>query len=527
MSFGARDRETERDDTRRSGEVIKLVAYVDILAFGVLGGAVGQHLALRLLRKEMSLQTVEAGTGLGAMAAVFLVYFILVPGRQERPTLLRNGVEVLLALSGSFIGVSCQDFFVPGGGFWNTLRFVNLALLAGLLLTWIISRFIRETNWDDPGEVNTQLASIGESVSGIFLPAIALVLVSLRWGIPSFSLAMLAALGGFAGLLAGRKLNDCTARGLTSSRPAGRDERIQALVIWAGAFLIGRHALAVVPREVLTNYIYPVVLASIAVIGGSVLAASMINRLGTAPADGLGFVPWLIFSVPRVMVLFVVSAAGGTVVGHLVQGFRLEALILEHAHLSVSTHLLVAAGALLGALCGAGLCGAWNARASLSLRQLQEASALATSYLRPALPLGLILFFAAMLFVEDISGGFLFYFGLVHGPVLGGAIGVFLRMHKLYHPLSIQDWAVFGWVMAVTVLFAVLFQDVLAALLFLPLVLPFSFYVLSGILILMAVQDLLRTEPAADTAQPASEVQRPIEITHPAEEQAGNAGERG
>lgn len=466
----------------------RFILYLDLIAFAVVGAAAGECLCVREIRASLWQDREALGAVVGSLAALLLTWHLLTS--PELKGLLRPSqwlVRAVFIAAGAAIGVrSCRFLWDWDRGPEGHLHFVSLFLMVGLLLTYGIVRLQRALAVCLTEKPSEDGGSIPSFLVGCLFPIAALVVLRTGFEVSSYTVAFLASIGAVLGSWVGHRICTWPDESGHPQEPLKGFERAASLVICAGLILVTRHALMALPGQGLRRVFLSVIIASGCAIFGAVVGVGLTQRAGTGKEGSLGLASWQIFAFPRALLLLL-GVGAGAVVGEFVYrellritpGFR-------PYHASV--------GAILGGLAGLFLYLRKAPGGTGSGRALDEGVALAYSFVKVAVPLGLLIFAAALAYHSGFTSGYPIYIGLVFGPLVGGTLGMLWRARRLYERLRAQDWLVLAWGWGVGGLFAIGQDEVLSKVLHLVQVVPTVLLVTPGFLVLLAVKELVGKE---------------------------------
>jgi hypothetical protein len=469
----------------------RVLAYIDLTALGIVGAVAGQHWCLRAIRQPYATPE-DIGAALGAAAAVLIGLDLF--GVQQRPESRGLGpglARVTLSLFGAIVGARSAEFFCAWDFARPRLHFFSLMFFVGFVLTYGLARLLKAF---ESGAARTEDEPRPRRwLFGLrcLLPAGPLVILWLLVGVPSLGAALLAGLGAVLGVTWFSTFclwQDASEPGTT--RPA-RIERAAGLVACAGVLAVARLAYMSLSGFMLRSIVTEISVASMALVCGTVLSMAMTNRLGNGREEGLGLVPWFRFSGPRCLLILLVVGFGAVIGSYAVQVACLCSPYVPDP--------VVDPGALIAGLVAVLLVSGLSRSGCAGGRVVLETLDLAVSFLRIAVPVGLVLFLAAAYFVDRLGGGYRIFLMLMYGPLVGGTLGMLWRAYRLYHPLPGHEWAVVAWGWAVMGFFALRQQENLKKVFNPEDTVPAVLLVAPVLLILLALMELFGREEAEVT----------------------------
>lgn len=471
----------------------KVVTTIDLVAIGFVGAVGGQRWCARAIAYP-DVDPLEIGSAIGAAVTVLIALDLLkVEQSPERQGLGPKLTRVLSAFFGAILGARSFRFLWDWDHIHLYLHFLSLAFFIGLVLTYGLVCFLKWREASRGPDGRPPALAIVPILYRVALPACALALLVFLVGTPSVPAAFAAGLGAVLGVAWFSRFclwgepEDSALRQLT------RFDRAAGLMICAGIVVVARYGYMVLPDQVLRRVVTGIGMASLAAIGGTVLCAAMAGRLGTGAEDRVGLAKWLCFCGPRSL-LFLLMVGVGAVVGDFAVGviwLQLPGVPYPKAN----------PGALIGGTVAVLLASNLKAGGLACGRAVLEAVDLGLGFLRIAVPVGLAIFVVLAVFVDHFQSGYLVLIALVYGPLVGGTLGLIWRAHRLYHPLSRQEWTALAWGWAVLGAFALKQQSTLMDVFRLDKVIPSTFLIAPIFLMLLALLELLGKEARADGSE--------------------------
>lgn len=478
----------------------KLLLGIDFLAFGILGAAAGQHWLPLLSPDDPWASGARAVVGC-VPALLFVLAVAERTGNGNTVRLVGRRFLLLLAfaIAGSVLAVRSPALFIhpsaltAGPGTvrgWPALHFLSLTLFAGLALTLLVIRILQEIL--RPAE--TSGVRLRETAFGILLPAVALTLVHLRWGLPSFQISALAALGGLVGLALSSRLERTDGAAEPEAQGGERKTGEHTACIAAAAVLFGagRYLPDVLPGQGFRSIALSTLFLSLAAVLGTFLGAGLANLQRPVTPGCSGLSSWQVDAGGRVLTLLLATAAGA-VAGGFVD--------LEFPRLLGGTKVAGHA-ALLGGLGCLLVQSSHESRSRPPSRTFVGIFILAWAFLVAALPAAAATWLAALALAPRVENGQWLVFALIYAPVAAGSIGLAWRVHRLYQPARPSEWIPFAWGWSVTAFLAIVHQEVLGAVLDFSNAVSSTLQATPWLLALLATVSFLG-RPQAGSAAPA------------------------
>ncbi|MDP7131899.1 MAG: hypothetical protein QF437_15490 [Planctomycetota bacterium] len=502
----------------------KVLFVIDLLAFSVIGALAGQIWMIRGAHHVEDLHDLmQAGAVIGAVLAGFIGLEVFTPDMpRETGWIKKRLAMILLSILGAVIGVRSMFFILawpieayekvyihedeeddpqatvgaiepaevparPDGFHFKRahLHFLSLTLMLGLALTHISGSLFLKVKFPD-------FSGSSPGIIGILLcgplPLACLSLIVTGYSLPGPVTSVLAVMGVFWGWMSGGAIFKWQKAPLAEYRtlPGQRAKGLLAMAAGlASLHYIFLYQLDKGPRHAVTAMLI-IALSSV----GGILFGAVIAGLGGGSLPERRFLsPMWSFSGGRCATVMILVTAGA-IVGQF--GCRVSTLYI----FGISKDNPYP-GALIGGLIALVLLTREERNIPMD-SGLEEAIALFSSYIKLALPLGLVFFLGATFYFKDLQSQESLILAVCFGPLVGGTFGMFWRASRMYAIRTAQEWFALAWGCGVATFFGFYQQEVLMNLLYTELVIPCASLMGAGVLVLLAAIEFFvggETEP--------------------------------
>jgi hypothetical protein len=490
----------------------KVLFVIDLLSFSILGALAGQIWCIRGAHYVMDQHDLmQAGAVIGAALAGFIGLEVFTPDTAREDGWIKKRLAmILLSIMGAVIGVRSTLFIFawpiepyekvsglevdeedpqatvgaiepaevperPAGFHFRRahLHFLSLTLMLGLALTHISGSLFLKVKYPDFSGSSPGL--IGVLICGI-LPLACLAMVVTGFSLPGPVTSALAVTGVFWGWMGGGAIFNWHSAPAADSRTLPGQRAIGLLAIAAGLAAI-HYIFVYLLDEEFRYAVTSMLIITVSSVGGILFGAVIAGLGGGSLPERRYLSPVSSFSGGRCITVMILVSAGA-IVGEF--GSNNSTLYI-FGFIKSNPY----PGAFIGGLIALVLLTREGSSIPMD-NGLDEAIALSTSYLKLALPLGLIFFLGASLFFNDLESQESLILAVCFGPLVGGTFGMFWRASRMYAIRSAQEWFALAWGCGVATFFGFYQQEVLMNLLYTELVIPCATLVGAGFLVFLA-----------------------------------------